>query len=135
MAASDVSPSAGSKVDNFSLRKRGDPDDRQRRHELNHRTVIVVHKLLKAKLLLSVIKEHPVASVRTKAWEKALARASIEDFAWHGLWHTWASWHVQAGTPLAVLKEFGGWASYVANMRVHGTKMAQSPLKTVPQSA
>ena len=54
MAASDVSPSAGSKVDNFSLRKRGDPDDRQRRHELNHRTVIVVHKLLKAKLLLSV---------------------------------------------------------------------------------
>ena len=24
--------------------------------------------------------------------------------------HTWASWHVQAGTPLHVLQELGGWA-------------------------
>lgn len=23
--------------------------------------------------------------------------------------HTWASWHVQAGTPLRVLQELGGW--------------------------
>ena len=97
-------------------------------------------------------KERPVASVRTKAWEKALARASIKDFTWHGLRHTWASWHVQAGTPLAVLKELGGWASlemvqryahlspdhtaqYAANVGVHGTKMAQSPLRTAPQRA
>lgn len=25
--------------------------------------------------------------------------------------HTWASWHVQAGTPLHVLQELGGWES------------------------
>jgi hypothetical protein len=25
--------------------------------------------------------------------------------------HTWASWHVQAGTPLHVLQKLGGWES------------------------
>jgi hypothetical protein len=27
------------------------------------------------------------------------------------LTHTWASWHVQNGTPLFVLQELGGWES------------------------
>jgi integrase len=52
----------------------------------------------------------PVKLPSTKEWRKALRQAGIQDFRWHDLRHTWASWHVQAGTPLHVLKELGGWA-------------------------
>lgn len=53
----------------------------------------------------------PVRHVNNHAWDKALARAGIADFRWHDLRHTWASWHVQRGTPLNVLQELGGWES------------------------
>lgn len=53
----------------------------------------------------------------THAWREALKRADLPGFRWHDLRHTWASWHVQNGTPLAVLKELGGWASMDMVMR------------------
>ncbi len=53
---------------------------------------------------------NPVTRANNHAWRKALKRAGIEDFRWHDLRHTWASWHVQNGTPVHVLKELGGWS-------------------------
>jgi site-specific recombinase XerD len=41
-----------------------------------------------------------------------LKRARIEDFHWHDLRHTWASWHVQNGASLYELQRLGGWPSY-----------------------
>jgi integrase len=53
----------------------------------------------------------PITQVSTVAWYKALKRCDIDNFRWHDLRHTWASWHAQAGTPLFVLQELGGWES------------------------
>jgi integrase len=53
----------------------------------------------------------------SSAWEKAKARAGIEDFRYHDLRHTWASWHVQSGTSLPELMELGGWKSYEMVLR------------------
>ncbi|GAA0426376.1 hypothetical protein GCM10009133_38670 [Cocleimonas flava] len=53
----------------------------------------------------------PINQMTTKAWYKALESANIKDFRWHDLRHTWASWHVQNGTPLNVFQELGDWES------------------------
>jgi len=54
----------------------------------------------------------PVAKANASAFAKAVRRAELHEVCWHTLRHTWASWHVQAGTPLHVLQELGGWASF-----------------------
>lgn len=57
-------------------------------------------------------KPRPVVKAGTKWWRAAVKRVGLSDFRWHDLRHTWASWHVQRGTPLHVLQELGGWESY-----------------------
>lgn len=60
----------------------------------------------------------PVYHTKTKAWDAAVARAGIAPgFRWHDLRHTWATWHVMAGTPLEVLMKLGGWSSMAMVLR------------------
>ena len=56
-------------------------------------------------------KDKSIGQVSTKAWYNALKRAGIENFRWHDLRHTWASWLAQGGVPLNVLQEMGAWQS------------------------
>lgn len=89
---------------------------------------------------------HPVQQCNTKAFKNALRRANIENFRWHDLRHTWASWHVQNGTSLHELMQLGGWASYqmvlryahlsshqlqAAADRITGSKLVRRELKVV----
>jgi integrase len=86
----------------------------------------------------------PVNQLSTKAWYNALARAGIENFRLHDLRHTWASWHVQNGTPLFALQELAGWetekmvrryahlaadhlAVYAGKLESYGTDAARQP--------
>ena len=52
----------------------------------------------------------PVLKANTRAFRNGLSKVGIENFRWHDLRHTWASWHVQNGTPIHVLQELGGWS-------------------------
>lgn len=60
----------------------------------------------------------PIGEIKT-AFMKACVRAGVghfddkghyRGFTWHGFRHTWATWHVQNGTPLEVLQKLGAWS-------------------------
>jgi len=80
---------------------------------LNAEAVMVLRRQVgKHPLRVFTYAGKPVTRANNHAWRKALVRAGIENFRWHDLRHTWASWHVQQGTPLHVLQELGGWSDY-----------------------
>jgi integrase len=79
---------------------------------LNADAVVIIRKQLgKHSTHVFSFRGQSIRQVSTKAWYAALKRAGITEFRWHDLRHTWASWHVQNGTPLFALQELGGWES------------------------
>lgn len=59
----------------------------------------------------------PYWQASNRAWYDALKKAKLKGFRWHDLRHTWASWHVMAGTSLQELMHLGGWKSYAMVLR------------------
>lgn len=72
---------------------------------------ILQRRLGEHSIRIFTYKGKPLAWANTLAWRNALKRAGIEDFRWHDLRHTWASWLAQQGAPMNVLQELGGWES------------------------
>lgn len=58
-----------------------------------------------------VFRRKRIHQVATKVWRRACRTAGLDGLRFHDLRHTWASWQVQAETPLSVLQELGGWRS------------------------
>lgn len=83
----------------------------------------------------------PIKYMSTKSWKHALDKVGIKDFRWHDLRHTWASWHVQNGTPLQVLQELGAWESvemvrrYAHLASDHLAEYADRVLPKIPSEA
>jgi integrase len=78
---------------------------------------VIVQQIGKHDTHVFTYEGNPVTRANNHAWRKALVRADVKNFRWHDLRHTWASWHVQNGTPLHVLKELGGWADLTMVLR------------------
>lgn len=71
----------------------------------------------KHRLIVFPYRGRPMERQGAPVWRAACKKAGLKNFRWHDLRHTWASWHVQNGTPLPVLQELGGWASLTMVMR------------------
>ena len=61
---------------------------------------------------ISTYKGKRVRRANTRSFKTACIKVGLEDFRWHDLRHTWATWHVQRGTPIEILQELGGWSDY-----------------------
>lgn len=81
----------------------------------NDAVAVLRRQVGKDKVWVFPYEGHPLEQIKG-AWGKACKRAGIV-CRWHDLRHTWASWQVQAGVPLQVVKELGGWASYSMVLR------------------
>lgn len=80
---------------------------------LNSEAVEVIrHNLGNHNIFVFARKGKPIVNWDQAQWERAVARAGLDHFRFHDVRHTWASWHVQSGTPLPRLMELGGWSKY-----------------------
>lgn len=87
---------------------------------LSARALQVLKDIAKAKPnpeFVFTFRGKPIKEIKT-AFIAACLRAGVgayvdgkyQGFTWHGLRHTWATWHVQNETPLDIVQQLGGWS-------------------------
>jgi integrase len=59
----------------------------------------------------------PIKYINYYTWREILSKAGIDNFRFHDLRHTWASWHVQSGTSLQEIMELGAWSDFSMALR------------------
>jgi integrase len=62
-------------------------------------------------------KNRPSVGMNVDKWKEACAQAGLEDFHWHDLRHTWASWLRQGGASTDTIQQLGGWKTAAMVMR------------------
>lgn len=62
-------------------------------------------------------KRAPITQVATRMWRRVVKECGLEGVTFHTMRHSWASWQVQAETPLKMLQELGGWATLEMPLR------------------
>ena len=70
---------------------------------------IVVRQHGKNNMYVFTYQGEKISNINTRSWRNALKRAGIDDFRWHDLRHTFASWLAMSGASLIELQELGGW--------------------------
>ena len=64
-----------------------------------------------------------ISRTSNTAWYRALKKCNLEGYRWHDIRHTWATHHVQNGTPLHTLQHLGGWSDFnIVNRYAHLSK-------------
>lgn len=79
----------------------------------------------------------PYYKASNRAWYAAVKKAKLKGVRWHDLRHTWASWAVMSGVPLAEVQRLGGWktAQMVQRYAHFSTEhLAESAAKVKPIS-
>jgi integrase len=59
----------------------------------------------------------PIQKLTTRMWRRECKAAGLDGVTFHTMRHAWASWQVQAKTPLRILQELGGWATLEMPLR------------------
>ena len=73
----------------------------------------LIHTKLEYAQVIPVTPFFNLVHVGNTVWLEVVRKPGLEDFRFHDLRHTWASWHRQAGTSCDELKDLSGWKSRV----------------------